>query len=84
MAEPKLLVLDEPAEGIQPSIVSEIAEVVRMLCRDMGMGVLIIEQKLTFIQKVADKFTIMDRGAVVAKGDITELSEDLVQRHLVV
>lgn len=84
VAEPKLLVLDEPAEGIQPSIVSEIADVVRMLCRDMGISVLIIEQKLPFIKKVADKFSIMDRGSVVAKGNIDELSEDLVQRHLVV
>ncbi len=84
VAEPKLLVLDEPAEGIQPSIVSEIAEVVRMLCQDMGMGVLIIEQKLPFIKKVADKFSIMDRGSIVASGEIQELNDDLVQEHLVV
>jgi len=84
VSEPKLLVLDEPAEGIQPSIVSEIADVVRMLCQDMEIGVLLIEQKLPFIKKVADKFIIMDRGRVVAKGNIDELGEDLVQRHLVV
>lgn len=84
VSEPKLLILDEPAEGIQPSIVSEIAEVVRMLCHEMQMGVLIIEQKLPFIKKVADNFTIMDRGSVVASGKIEELSDDLVQKHLVV
>lgn len=84
VTEPKLLVLDEPAEGIQPSIVSEIAEVVRMLCRDREMGVLIIEQKLPFIRKVADRFTIMDRGSVVASGAIDELTEGMVKKHLVV
>lgn len=84
VSEPKLLLLDEPAEGIQPSIVSEIAEVVRMLCHEMQMGVLIIEQKLPFIKKVADNFTIMDRGSMVASGKIEELSDDLVQKHLVV
>lgn len=84
ISEPELLILDEPAEGIQPSIVKEISDVVRMLCRDLGIGVLLIEQKLPFIRKVADRFYIMDRGSVVANGSIDELSEDMVQQHLVV
>lgn len=84
ISDPQLLILDEPAEGIQPSIVKEISDVVRMLCRDMGIGVLLIEQKLPFIKKVADQFYIMDRGSVVARGNIDELSDDMVQQHLVV
>ena len=84
IAEPELLILDEPGEGIQPSIVKEISDVVRMLCRDRGIGVLLIEQKLPFIKKVADSFYIMDRGSIVASGNIDELSEQMVQQHLVV
>ncbi len=84
ISDPELLILDEPAEGIQPSIVKEISDVVRMLCREMGIGVLLIEQKLPFIRKVADRFYIMDRGSVVASGMIDELSKDMVQKHLVV
>jgi len=55
ICEPRLLILDEPGEGIQPSIVQEIADVVRMLCHEQGIGVLLIEQKLPFIKKVADR-----------------------------
>ena len=84
ISNPELLILDEPGEGIQPSIVKEISDVVRMLCREMGIGILLIEQKLPFIRKVADRFYIMDRGSVVAGGKIDELSKDMVQKHLVV
>lgn len=82
--EPKLLILDEPGEGIQPSIVQEIADVVNMLSRDQGIAVLLIEQKLPFIRKVADRFVIMDRGSVVAKGEMADLNSDTVKQYLVV
>lgn len=82
--EPSLLILDEPAEGIQPSIVQEIAQLIRLLSQQMGIGVLLIEQKLPFIRKVADRFVIMDRGAVAARGRMQELSDDLVSQYLVV
>ena len=65
--DPKLLILDEPAEGIQPSIVQEIADVINLLSNEMGIAVLLIEQKLPFIRKVADRFAIMDRGSIAAK-----------------
>ncbi len=82
--EPGLLILDEPAEGIQPNVVQEIANVINMLSDELSISVLLIEQKLPFIRKVADKFAIMDRGSIVADGDLSALSEDLVSEYLVV
>lgn len=82
--EPKLLILDEPAEGIQPSIVQEIADVINLLSSEMGISVLLIEQKLPFIRKVADHFAIMDRGSIAARGSMDELNEELVNQYLVV
>lgn len=82
--EPGLLILDEPAEGIQPSIVQDIADVIVMLSRESGISVLLIEQKLPFIRKVADQFAIMDRGSIAARGMMDQLSEDLVNQYLVV
>lgn len=81
--KPKMLILDEPAEGIQPNIVQEIADVINMLSRDKSISVLLIEQKLPFIRKVADQFAIMDRGSIVAKGGMDQLSDDLVSEYLV-
>jgi urea transport system ATP-binding protein len=82
--EPKLLVLDEPCEGIQPNIVHGIGEVLTRLRRETGLAVLLVEQKLPFARRVADRFYLMERGAVVADGAIGALGEDLIQRHLVV
>lgn len=82
--QPKLLILDEPAEGIQPSIVQEIANVISTLSRDMGIAVLLIEQKLPFIRKVADRFAIMERGSIAAHGEMDQLSDELVNQYLVV
>ncbi len=81
--QPKLLVLDEPTEGIQPNVVSQIGDVLVSL-REEGMTILLVEQKLKFARRVADYFTIMDRGRCVASGAIGELSEELVTRYLVV
>lgn len=80
---PRLLILDEPAEGIQPNIVQEIADVINMLSVEKSISVLLIEQKLPFIRKVADQFAIMDRGSIVAKGGMADLSDDLVSEYLV-
>jgi urea transport system ATP-binding protein len=82
--EPKLLILDEPTEGIQPSIVQEIGQVIRRLNRDDGLTVLLVEQKLPFARKVAEHFSIMERGRLVARGAIGELDDELVQRYLAV
>ncbi|VAW60840.1 Urea ABC transporter, ATPase protein UrtE [hydrothermal vent metagenome] len=82
--DPKLLILDEPTEGIQPNIVAEIADVIRQLNHEIGMTVLLVEQKLPFVKKVADQFYILDRGRKVADGQITELGESLIREYLTV
>ena len=82
--EPKLLILDEPGEGIQPNIVAQIGQVIRQLIAEDGLTVLLVEQKLPFARKYADRFVIMDRGRPVAKGDISELSNELIKQHLTV
>lgn len=82
MLDPKLLILDEPTEGIQPNVVRDIGEVIRKLNREMGLTVLLVEQKLPFARRVADDFFIMEKGSVVATGPISGLNDDLVQRYL--
>jgi len=81
--KPRLLILDEPAEGIQPNIVQEIGEVISGLNKE-GVTVLLVEQKLTFARKFARSFFILDRGRAVASGAIGELTDELVRRHLTV
>jgi urea transport system ATP-binding protein len=80
--DPKLLILDEPTEGIQPNVVRDIGEVIRKLNRELGLTVLLVEQKLPFARRVADDFFIMEKGSVVATGPIANLNDDLVQRYL--
>jgi len=80
--DPKLLILDEPTEGIQPNVVRDIGEVIRKLNRELGLTVLLVEQKLPFARRVADDFFIMEKGNVVATGPIADLKDDLVQRYL--
>ncbi|WP_353981732.1 urea ABC transporter ATP-binding subunit UrtE [Salinicola endophyticus] len=82
--DPRLLILDEPGEGIQPNIVAQIGEVIRRLNREAGLTVLLVEQKLPFARRYADGFMIMDRGQAVANGDISDLDDDLIRRHLTV
>ena len=81
---PRLLILDEPTEGIQPNIVAEIGDILMHLNREEGLTLLLVEQKLAFARRVASRFCIMDRGRAVAKGDMRELTDDLVSRHLAV
>lgn len=80
--EPKLLILDEPTEGIQPNIVHEIGDVVLKLNQEEGLTVLLVEQKLPFARRVASEFCILDKGRRVAVGSIGELSDEVVQAHL--
>ena len=81
--DPKLIILDEPTEGIQPNIVHEIGDVITRLNGE-GIAVLLVEQKLPFARRVARTFCMMDRGRTVATGAIADLSDDLVRQHLVV
>jgi urea transport system ATP-binding protein len=82
--EPKLLILDEPCEGIQPNIVHEIGDLILRLNRDLGLTVLLVEQKLPFARRVASDFVILDKGRAVAKGAIGELTDEMVKKHLTV
>jgi urea transport system ATP-binding protein len=82
--DPKLLILDEPTEGIQPNIVSHIADVLIELNRSEKLTILLVEQKLPFVRKVADRFAIMDRGRGVASGAIGELDAGVVSKYLTV
>jgi urea transport system ATP-binding protein len=80
--EPKLLILDEPTEGIQPSIVHEIGDIVLRLNKEHGLTVLLVEQKLPFARRVASEFCILDKGRRVAAGPIDGLTEEVVRTHL--
>jgi urea transport system ATP-binding protein len=82
--EPTLLVLDEPTEGIQPSIVKEIGDVIDRLRRELALTVLVVEQKLPFVRRVCDRFCIMDKGRVVSTGAMPGLTDDLVREYLTV
>ena len=80
--EPRLLILDEPTEGIQPSIVHEIGDILLDLNRSMGVTVLLVEQKLPFARRVASDFRILEKGRAVASGPIDALTDAVVEAHL--
>lgn len=82
--DPKLLILDEPTEGIQPNIVHEIGDIIRKLNKEIGLTVLIVEQKLPFARRVADRFCILDRGRHVANGAMEDLGDSLIKQYLTV
>ena len=84
VTDPKLLILDEPTEGIQPNIVADIGNIVRKLNRELGLTVLLVEQKLPFARKVADRFCLLDRGRSVATGTMDALDDGLIQQYLTV
>ena len=79
---PRLLILDEPTEGIQPNVVRDIGEVIRRLREEDGLTVLLVEQKLPFARRVASDFHIIERGSVMRSGAIAALTDALVQQHL--
>ena len=81
---PKLLVLDEPTEGIQPSIIKEIGRAIDYLKTKAGLAIVLVEQYLDFARALADKVAIMDRGEIVFSGTAAELDEQAVRRHLTV
>lgn len=80
--DPKILILDEPTEGIQPNIVHEIGDIIKLLNEQEQLTVILVEQKLPFARRVAKQFCLMDRGKVVARGDIDALDEGLIKQYL--
>src|SRR3989449_7127854 len=84
LTRPRLLMLDEPTEGIQPSLILEIEEAIRRIKKEMGLAVLLVEQYLDFAERLADAYVIMAKGAVVAAGATRDLHADQVKQHLTV
>jgi urea transport system ATP-binding protein len=83
-ARPRLLILDEPTEGIQPSVIKDIARVIRHLSRDRGMAVVLVEQYYDFARELADGITVMVRGEVAMAGPAEGLDEAAVRKLLTV
>ncbi|MRS99593.1 urea ABC transporter ATP-binding subunit UrtE [Ralstonia pickettii] len=79
MSEPRLLILDEPTEGIQPSIIQEIGRTLRRLVDEFGMSVLLVEQYYDFARSIADRYVVMSRGEVIAQGDAANMETDGVR-----
>jgi urea transport system ATP-binding protein len=84
VTRPRLLLLDEPTEGIQPSIIKQIGEVIKRLAARGDMAILLVEQYLDFAREIADDLIVMDRGEVVVAGAKSEVNEAVVERYLTV
>ena len=82
VTRPKLLVLDEPTEGIQPNIITMIGEVIRNLVEEQNMTILLVEQYVDFVKKYADTFAVMNRGRFVAQGEVSGLDAQTINKHL--
>ena len=82
--DPSVLLLDEPTEGIQPNIIQAIGRVLRQLADERRMTVVLVEQYLDFVKEIGDSFHVINRGTVVASGATADLSEELVDQHLMV
>jgi urea transport system ATP-binding protein len=83
-ADPKILLLDEPNEGIQPSIVEAIEQVIIRLNRQHGLTVVLVEQNVSFVRAAAEEFVMFEKGRVVASGPVAALTDDLVHKHMTV
>jgi urea transport system ATP-binding protein len=79
-ADPKLLILDEPTEGIQPSVIKDIGRVLRLLANKKTMAIVLVEQYYDFAQELADRYIVMERGAVIKSGAGADMERDGVRR----
>ena len=84
LAQPKVILLDEPTEGIQPNIVEQIEAVVMRLNRERRITVILVEQNVAFARRASHRFALLEKGMVVAKGEIADLTDELIQRHMAV
>ena len=80
--DPEILVLDEPTEGIQPNIIQQIGEILRQLVEERGMTVVLVEQYLDFVKEFGHNFYVLNRGRVVAEGATSDLSDEIISKHL--
>ena len=84
VGDPRVLLLDEPTEGIQPNIIQQIGETLRQLVDETGLTVVLVEQYLDFVREFGDEFSLMERGRVVAQGETGDLTKEIVEAHLTV
>ena len=84
LSEPKIILLDEPTEGIQPNIVEQIEQVLIDLNRRHGKTIVLVEQNVKFARRASDHFVVMDRGSIAAQGPINALTDQIIQQHLAV
>jgi urea transport system ATP-binding protein len=84
LSEPKVLLLDEPTEGIQPNIVEQIEDVLIDLNRKQGLTIVLVEQNIKFARRASDRFAIINRGSVAMNEKIGALTDDIIHQHLVV
>lgn len=84
MSDPQIILLDEPTEGIQPSIVQEIEDTLKRINREKGITVMVVEQKIDFAKQLAERFFIMEKGTIMAQGATSELTDAVVHRYLAV
>ena len=82
VTNPKILILDEPTEGIQPNIIQQIGQVLLQLVQEKGLTVLIVEQYLEFVREFCQGFYVMNRGEVVADGVTSDLNQQIIQQYL--
>lgn len=80
--DPKILILDEPTEGIQPNVVKQIEEAIVHLNRDRGISIILVEQNIPFARQASDRFVVMDKGKIVMTGDKDALTDEVVEKHL--
>jgi urea transport system ATP-binding protein len=80
--EPKLLLLDEPTEGLQPSVVEEIDALLKLIPKQRNCTILVVEQNLDFVRDITERFAILDTGRLVAEGEVRGLSDEFVRQHL--
>jgi urea transport system ATP-binding protein len=84
VSEPRVLILDEPTEGIQPSIIKELAQILNRLRKERQLAILVSEQVLSFALTVADRIVVLDRGRIVYEDDRVKIDEDRIRRFLTV
>lgn len=82
VTKPKILILDEPTEGIQPSIIKDIGRAIRKVNKELGITVLIVEQYLEFVLDISDHIYMMEKGSIILQGETKHLSRDDVQKMM--
>ena len=80
--EPKMLILDEPTEGIQPNVVRQIEETIIRLNKEFGLTIVLVEQNISFAREASDQFILMDKGRTILEGETSKLTDELVEKHL--